>query len=224
MKREHAKEAIKKLLRSWAEERKTNKQCLKDRASKGTDTASTINRETVCINPPTFECVIFPKPTNDSKDISYLKGREEVWMKQEKKNQQEHASGRRAAWAPHRCDFSCGRLPWPPSVGCCCLLYSDASTTVCTATLGIRIRSGFPEWNTTQKAWVLFILIFFFHSLPLLFLSETGSPIRVTAELHHCAGTSVRDVHTSTGWEQGRWIHLVKTQFKPVLPARDRFI
>lgn len=166
----------------------------------------------------------FPKAYQWLKGYFISQGKGRGLNEAGKKNQQEHASGRRAAWAPHRCDFSCGRLPWPPSVGCCCLLYSDASTTVCTATLGIRIRSGFPEWNTTQKAWVLFILIFFFHSLPLLFLSETGSPIRVTAELHHCAGTTVRDVHTSTGWEQGRWIHLVKTQFKPVLPARDRFI
>ena len=86
--------------------------------------------------------------------------------------------------------------------------------------------SDLASQNETQprKHGFFSFFFFFFHSLPLLFLSETGSPIRVTAELHHCAGTTVRDVHTSTGWEQGRWIHLVKTQFKPVLPARDRFI
>lgn len=81
-----------------------------------------------------------------------------------------------------------------------------------------------PRMKHNPESMGSFHSSFFFHSLPLLFLSETGSPIRVTAELHHCAGTTVRDVHTSTGWEQGRWIHLVKTQFKPVLPARDRFI
>lgn len=61
---------------------------------------------------------------------------------------------------------------------------------------------------------------FFFPTLSLYFTSEIGSPVRVTAELHHCARTTVRDVHISTGWEQGRWIHLCENKVQASSPCQ----
>lgn len=147
-------------------------------------------------------------------------------MKQEKENQ--HECARRTAWLLHRCAVSPGRdfmhrsLPRP----CLFRMLLLALQRCQYDCLHSHTEDQIWLHQTKQKPQSMLVVVFFFFIfiLPLsppasTFLSEISSLIRVTEELQGCAGTTA-----NVGWEQGIWIHLVKTRFKPVLPARERFI
>lgn len=160
-----------------------------------------------------------------SKAIYYLKEREGVWMKQEKK----------PAWlCPWQEDGltptqTCRKLmTWfhpvePPTV------VPVRNAAVRPTAMPARLFTQ-PHWESdlaspsqTKTAEHVGLPPPTHPPPPKSFKFLSQSPLWVTGELYGCAGTTERRVHASAGWKHGIWIHLVKTQFKPVLPARDRF-
>lgn len=146
-------------------------------------------------------------------------------MKQEKENQ--HECARRTAWLLHRLAVSPGRDFMHRSLARLCLFRMLLPALQRCPYDCLHNHTEDQIWlhQTKQKPQSMVVVVFsFFFFLPLspptfTFLSEISSLIGVTEELQGCAGTTA-----SVGREQEIWIHLVKTQFKPVLPARGRFI
>lgn len=186
-----------------------------------------LTRETACINPSIFECVCFPKAYNWIKGYFIPQGKGKSLTEAGEKKK------KKSAWLCRwqedgltPAQTHCKLMTWfhppePPTVT------PVGNAAARPSAMPARLFTQ-PHWESdlalpsktkTAKHVVVIVVPAAF-----AFLSQTPSPPWVTGELYGCSGTTERGVHASAGWKHGIWIHLVKTQLKPVLPARDRFI
>lgn len=175
--------------------------------------------ETDCINPSVFECVNFPKAYNWIKGYFVLQGKRRGLNEAGKENQK---SAWPCQWEEHRLTPTptCSKLViWfhpqePPTVE---PDWNAAARTPqrCQHT-SLHSHTESQIWLRRAKQKPQNTSGFF------AFSSQVQSLFWVTWELYGCARTT--SVYVCTVLKQGMWIHLVKTQLKPALPARDRFI
>lgn len=172
--------------------------------------------ESACINPSIFECVHFPKAYNWIKGYFILEEKIKCLNEAGKENQK---SARLCQWEEHRLtptQTCCKLTLWfhprqPPTV------VPDWNAAACTLQ---RYQHAYLHSHAENQIWLP-------HAKQKprttsgfsAFLNQIQSLFWVTWELYGRARTT--GVHVL---KQGMWIHLVKTQLKPALPARDRFI